>query len=119
RAASLPSLIITGVNKSAAYELGAPINHEAMGAQWNVVLVNDEWRLMDVYWASTCVVGKHNDDDNDEEGETMHQINEFFFIPDPDALICTHLPDEEDWQLLNAPITTEAYEQMVYIRERY
>jgi len=33
-----------------------------MLAQWNAVYVDDQWRLLDVFWASTCLVGRHSAD---------------------------------------------------------
>ena len=104
-----------------------------MGAQWNAVYLQDDWRFIDAFWASACVVGKKSsewtlvdsdgnvtqEDDDDGEGETQHRINEFYFLPDPDQLIWTHFPDENDWQLLKKPISVKDYESHVYVRERF
>ncbi len=137
RAAGLTSHIISGINKSAAYQVGSPLDKAELSAQWNAVLVEDDWRLCDVFWASTCVVGKRSgewallaadgelegeaEDDNVEtsEGETMHTVNEFFFLTDADQLICTHLPDNPKWQLLHEPFSFERFENYVFIRERF
>ena len=134
RAATLPCLVLTGVNKSAAYQIGSPINKEAMGAQWNAVYVDTDWRLVDVYWASTCVVGKKSgdwdlvdvdgevvdpDDEDDGEGDIQITSNEFFFLTDPEQLICTHLPDDPAWQLMENPWTEVEFADYVYLRERY
>jgi len=55
----------------------------------------------------------------DGEGETVYTVNEFFFIPDPDHLIATHLPDDPQWQLLDTPVTFQDFEDGVYIRDRF
>lgn len=57
--------------------------------------------------------------DEEDEGETVHTVNEFFFIPDPDHLIATHLPDDPQWQLLDTPVSFEEFEDGVYIRDRF
>ena len=134
RSANLPCVIVTGINKSAAYQLGSKINKATMSAQWNALYLDGDWRFVDVFWASTCVVGRHNkewsllDMDGEEpqggeeeqdESETLHQVNEFFFLPDPDELIHTHYPDYPEWQLMKTPVTIETFEKRVYIRERY
>ncbi|CAD5125169.1 DgyrCDS13412 [Dimorphilus gyrociliatus] len=127
--------IINGINKSAAYQLeDMPINRRLLTAQWNAVLINDEWRLIDILWASTCVIGKTNkswtlikeNEDNeideeeaDKEPETFHRVNEFFFITDPEKLVYTHLPDIPQWQLLSKPITETQFAETFYVRERY
>lgn len=49
----------------------------------------------------------------------MHTVNEFFFIPDPDHLVATHLPDDPAWQLLETPVTFEEFQSSVYIRDRF
>lgn len=104
-----------------------------MAAQWNCVYVDGEWRFIDVFWASTCVVGKKtgewslmdvdgemiDEDEDEEEGETKHQVNEAYFLPDPECLISTHFPDDPNWQLLHRPLTLEDFERRVYIRERF
>lgn len=54
-----------------------------------------------------------------DPGKTVHQVNEFFFLTDPDQLIFTHFPDDAQWQLLPDAITFEQFESSVYIRERF
>ncbi len=139
RAASIPCYVVSGMNKSAAYQVGDHVHRKQLGAQWNTILVDGQWRLIDVFWASTCVVGKQSkdwalvdidgdmqdelqegdDDIEDEEKETQHRVNEFFFLPDPDKLIRTHFPDDVRWQLLSEPKEVDEFESEVYIRERY
>ena len=133
RAAAMPAVVITGMNKSAAYEVGGPLNRKTMSAQWNAVYVEDSWRLIDVFWASTCVIGRPSgewslaeggevdevDEDESDEGETVHIVNEFFFLTDPDMLICTHFPDDEAWQLLPGPLDLRSFETRLYMRERF
>ncbi|KAL3869217.1 hypothetical protein ACJMK2_041926 [Sinanodonta woodiana] len=131
--AGIPCVIISGMNKSAAYEIGTKCDRKSMGAQWNAVYVRDDWRFLDAFWASACVVGRKSgewtlvdsdgnmtqEEEGTSEGTTQHRINEFYFFPDPDKLVWTHLPDEPQWQLLETPITQTQYEEHVYIRERF
>ncbi|XP_013404637.1 uncharacterized protein LOC106169650 isoform X2 [Lingula anatina] len=138
RLAQLPCVIVNGINKSAAYEIGRPVDKRRMAAQWNAVYVDGEWRLMDVFWASSCVVGRTSkewtlldidgkivsddrDDyeEGDEEGETHHRINEFYFMPDPDQFIFTHFPNDQKWQLLEKPLTVDEFGQSMYAREMF
>lgn len=131
--AGIPCVIISGMNKSAAFEVGGKVDRKSMGAQWNAVYVKGEWRFIDAFWASACVVGKKSgewtlidsdgniaqDEDESSDGETQHRINEFYFLPNPDQLIWTHFPDESQWQLLEKQITQKEFETHVYIRERF
>lgn len=131
--AGVPCVIISGMNKSAAYEVGNKVDRKMMGAQWNAVYIGGEWHFIDAFWASACVVGKKSgewtlvdtdgnvaqDDEETSEGETQHRVNEFYFLPDPDQFIWTHFPDEKAWQLLEKPFTVADFESHVYIRERF
>ncbi|GFN95237.1 kyphoscoliosis peptidase [Plakobranchus ocellatus] len=132
--AGIPCVILSGMNKSAAYEIGKKADRQSMGAQWNAVYVSDSWRFIDAFWASACVVGKRSgewtlvdaDGDVEEEdasevteGETQHRINEFYFLPDPDQFVWTHFPDDAKWQLLAKPVTIQQFEGHYYVRERF
>lgn len=131
--AGIPCVIISGMNKSAAYEIGAKCDRKSMGAQWNAVYINDDWRFLDAFWASACVVGRKSgewtlvdsdgnvtqEDEDVSEGTTQHRINEFYFMPDPDKIVWTHFPDEMQWQLLDKPVSLKDFEEHVYIRERF
>ncbi|KAL8580550.1 hypothetical protein ACOMHN_057993 [Nucella lapillus] len=126
--------IISGMNKSAAYEIGKKAERKSMGAQWNAVYVDGDWRFMDAFWASACVVGKktgewalvdaeggleEEEEEEVTEGTTQHRINEFYFLPNPDELIWTHFPDKTEWQLLQKPVSVEVYQNHFYVRERF
>lgn len=62
RAAGLPCVIISGINKSSAYQIGSPILKHKLQAQWNAVLIDDQWRLVDAFWGSSVT---EVDDSND------------------------------------------------------
>ncbi|CAH1787326.1 unnamed protein product [Owenia fusiformis] len=144
RYAKIDCVLVRGINKSAAYEIGEPINRETMLAEWNAVFLDGEWRLIDAFWACTCLVGKksknwklldvdgylgatnttsdHSDDDDsddDDAGEATHRVNEFYYLTDPEAMIYTHYPDDPKWQLLETQIDFKTFEKQAYIRERF
>lgn len=131
----VPCVIINGMTKSAAYEVGGKVNRENMGAQWNAVFLKGEWRFIDAFWASACVVGKKSkewklvdadgnyvDEDEDDDGAYQHvenEVNEFYFLTDPQKFIWTHYPDEDEWQCLESTISVTEFEEHVYLRERF
>ncbi|KAK3091414.1 hypothetical protein FSP39_019733 [Pinctada imbricata] len=128
----IPCVIINGMTKSAAYEIGSKINRENMGAQWNAIYLKGGWRFIDAFWASACVVGRKSkdwkmvdsegnyvDEDEEDEGTTEHTVNEFYFMTDPEKFIWTHFPDDVEWQLMEKTISEKDFEEHVYIRERF
>jgi len=60
---------------------------------WNAVKINNEWKLMDVTWASTYM-GEGN----------MAGGDRWFYVP-PDEMIKDHFPLKEEWQLLATPMS--------------
>lgn len=56
-----------------------------------------------------------------QQQEQGKVFNEFFFLPDPDQFVLTHLPDEDPWQLVdrNRIWTSDKFENYLYIRERF
>ena len=142
RAAGLKCNIVTGMNKKSAYEIGSQLQKPSLMAQWNVVFVTDQWRLCDVFWALSFVKGRKSREwallaadgmvkeeageekkpissIEENEEENIHTFNEFYFLTDPDKLICMHIPKDSQWQLLPHPFTEEKFEKYAYLRERF
>ena len=136
RAAGIACVVISGVVKNGLYVVGERClrRKREKRSQWNAVLIDGEWRLLDVLWASCALVrrrekgwklvdvqGEEFEDEHIEEepGEQQHRDNEFFFLTDPDWFVSTHFPDDPDWQLLPRPLSIVQFETIVYIRERF
>lgn len=139
-------MVVDGMTKSKVYTVGDPINREEMGAQWNAVYLKDEWRLIDLFWATECVeVDSGKDEEYDENGDFLEQesvderndesadtiskasfiryqhneeVDEQYFLPDPRQLIWTHFPDDPKWQLMRTPMSEKDWEDQLYVRER-
>lgn len=39
-----------------------------------------------------------------------HRFDDFYFLTEPREFINSHFPDEENWQLLDTPISLEQFE---------
>ncbi|KAK3091122.1 hypothetical protein FSP39_017265, partial [Pinctada imbricata] len=128
--ADIPCVIINGVTKNELYEIGGKLDREKMASQWNAVYIDGQWRLVDCFWASACVETKGPRDfitmnkkkivkriRNGDVASTP--FNEFYFLVDPSELINTHFPDDPEWQLLRIPVSQEAFQDRLYIREQF
>jgi len=62
RVACVPCEVVSGYNKSSSYQLGKQIDRKKLAAQWNAVYVEQEWRLVDCFWSTVCVVGGEDSD---------------------------------------------------------
>jgi len=66
------------------------------GHAWNAARIDDQWHLIDVTWSagSEGPNGKFRKDYD----------TDWLFTP-PQVFVRTHLPDNESWQLLEAPVS--------------
>lgn len=133
RSIGLPCVVIDGISKNSEYEIGGTINRKAMAHQWNAVYLDNQWRLLDPLWGSACMIGERsnqwsiinvdgegvNFEEDAERGQKCRLRNDFFFLTDPDMFICTHLPNQSDWQLLPSPVSFKQFQEFVYVREQF
>jgi len=93
QAAKLHVKEITGFVKGSSwfpdYEFSG-LEDPSRGA-WNAVFIDGHWRFIDTRRSLSAAENETNNGKNREE---------FFFLPDPDALINTHFPDDKQWQLM-------------------
>ncbi len=90
-------------------------------------LLNDDGKSEQIWLEeqndnNNAVNDADNDDDDDArsvDDGNIHTFNEFYFLTDPDMLICTHLPNDPHWQMLREPFTEEFFEKYAYLRERF
>lgn len=99
----LKSIVIDGYSRIETYQAGLPIrepNHA-----WNAVFIEGIWKLLDVTWASS---NAKND-----------SINDYYFFTKPEEFVVNHLPENEEWQLLQAPIDKKDFDNYPYISFSY
>jgi transglutaminase/protease-like cytokinesis protein 3 len=96
------SLTVRGLGKTARKDLYwqegkmPAINHA-----WNAVKLNGQWKLMDATWASG---------EASENCDTILRIfSPFYFFPDPEVFVLSHLPLDSSWQLLEKPVSRSQF----------
>lgn len=111
--AGLPCVVIHGYLKGSTYEIGQTLTKDAHYGEWNAVLVDNNWRLVNTYWGSCAVGGAYTND------VTTYRFDENFFMPDPDQLAYTHFPEEMKWQLLEPAMSMFNFERRAFLKERF
>jgi transglutaminase/protease-like cytokinesis protein 3 len=101
--AGIESKIIKGYSRSSYNEAGIPIN--VPNHAWNVVSINKRWYFIDVTWGSSSALN--------------NEPNDYYFLTPPKEFIVNHFPEDEEWQLLEKPISKEEFDQYPYISFEY
>lgn len=114
--ANLPCAIIRGYLKGSTYEVGQKINKDLHRGEWNAVLIDGNWRLINSFWGACVLSG---DEDEDSKQNYFYTCDENFFLTDPQQLIYTHFPEEAMWQLLDTKKTIKEFETMVFLKDRF
>jgi transglutaminase/protease-like cytokinesis protein 3 len=104
---------------------------------WNAVLIDGEWRFVQCNWgARHLVMSKDKRYEtttivNSTETTTKltpvkptrdkikYQYDEHYFLPDPEEFILEFFPYNNEWQLLENPITLDEFESLPFVRSLF
>lgn len=102
----LEAVVIGGYGKGYGYSVGSKIPKSSNHA-WNAVKIDGQWQLVDSTWGAGHL---------DPEEGFVQRFEEFYFLTPPEDLVWTHLPEDPSWQLLDAPLSKEEFERLVYAK---
>jgi transglutaminase-like putative cysteine protease len=105
----LEAVVIRGCGKGYGYSVGSKIPKSSNHA-WNAVKIDGKWRLVDSTWGAGHL---------DPEEGYVQRFEEFYFLTPPEDLVWTHLPEDPSWQLLDAPLSKEEFEGIVYAKPAF
>ncbi len=94
--------VITGCGRP-AFEENLTIQYTSNHA-WNAVMLENEWKLLDVTWASGyCDLGQKR---------FTRALNEQYFLAPAERFIYDHYPDTQVWQLLSKEASLDSFLRM-------
>ena len=105
----IEAVVIRGRGKGYGYAVGSKIPKSSNHA-WNAVRIEGQWQLADSTWGAGHL---------DPEKGFVQRFEEFYFLTPPEDLVWTHLPEDPAWQLLDAPISKEEFEGLVYAKPAF
>jgi hypothetical protein len=106
KAAGIKAAKISGFAKGYGYSPGQPLGR-VPNHSWNAVSIDGRWKLMDCTWGAGYI-------GNDRKFHRAFDPH-FFFTP-PREFIFDHLPEKEEWQLLDPPRSRGEFERQVYVK---
>lgn len=99
------SLFIEGYSKVGVQDIGR--NPTIGDHAWNAVKINNQWKLIDVTWASGAANGR----------VWRQRFNDFYFFTDPDDFVKNHLPSTQGLSFSsNEPTKAEFFAAPIYSR---
>jgi transglutaminase/protease-like cytokinesis protein 3 len=84
---SIECQVVHGFAKTREQEIG--IAPRGSNHAWNVVKINNEWKLVDATWGAGYV--------NWNTDKFVTEFSSCFFFMDPDKFVLNHFPDDEKW----------------------
>ncbi|XP_018119453.2 kyphoscoliosis peptidase [Xenopus laevis] len=99
--AGIQCLKIGGYSKGFCYKTGHTFSEEPNHA-WNAVYLNKRWHLVDTTWGAGFA--------NSSTNSFKFRYNEFYFLTHPALFIAEHFPDNQNWQLLQVPLSMKQFE---------
>lgn len=99
--AGIPSEVITGYARG--YTEGE--NKFRSNHNWNAVLIDSVWRLVDVTWASGYV---------SYGNQFVQRLDDAYFLTPPGQFILDHYPENLEWTLMDDPPTIREFKRMPF-----
>jgi hypothetical protein len=90
--AGIKSYVIQGYTKQQGWVDNLP-------HVWCAGLVDSSWYLFDPTWGSGYVA----------DGKYVQDVNNFYFMANPEEFIRSHMPFDPLWQFLNYPVTNQEF----------
>ena len=81
---------------------------------WNAVHVDGAWRLVDCHWAARRIIRNKVNPEN-----LRYELDEYYFMPDPDQMIYSHFPDDSSLSLRDEPMTLTKFEDLVFLKPSF
>ncbi|XP_064608978.1 lim and transglutaminase domain protein ltd-1-like isoform X2 [Liolophura sinensis] len=132
RKAKVPCVIIRGIGKSASYEVGdTDLDH--LKNNWNAVFVAGNWRFVHTLWAYMSLLGhrsgnwtlvetggvKTQEKQEASVGQLNFQLNDYWFLTDPEKLFISCFPDNPKWQLLERTRSLQEFKEVPFVRKAF
>lgn len=134
RYSNIPCCAVKGLAKGVDYTVGmklvdqVPIDSTEgsltrLHHAWSAAYMDGKWALFDAMWAAERLAMSANVRLSQiaQAGRMDYETDMFYFNADPAKFIYSHYPFNEEWQLLNPPMSfkVNAYEEIRFFKRRF
>lgn len=134
RYSGIPCRMVKGLAKGVDYTVGMKLTDQKMppepGEQspihqiqhaWNAAYIDGKWALFDSMWAAERLAMSANARLSQiaKVGKMEYETDMFYFNANPSVFIYSHFPFEEEWQLLNPPMTLQQFQDGVLLKPAF
>ncbi len=109
KAAGLQAVTVSGYAKGMGYRAGDLFTGRPDHA-WNAVKLNGRWALIDCTWGAGLFI---------EGTGYRRKFDPYFFCTPPEQFLYTHFPEDDRWQLVEAPISLAEFEMRPYLKSSF
>lgn len=102
---------VQGHVKGAGYLPGQTFTPNLPNHEWNAVLLDGSWYLVDVCWSSGYL--------HQVNKQFVFKFSEHYFFTDPEVFVEDHLPLETSWQLMDFPRNLDDFQESVHFKQGF
>jgi len=95
----IQSEIVVGYSKANIYDIER--ENKIKNHAWNVVKINNNWKIIDITWATTYT--------NIGAQKKLEKFYDYYFFTNPEDFILTHYPVNTKWQLVKNKISKKDF----------
>lgn len=92
------------------------INDSNFRNSWTCLYIDNSWHFIDCHWGARHVTDSR---EMDYIGNFQYELDEFFFLTDPEEHIHMHFPDEPEWQLLRKTLSKEEFVKLPVVKSSF
>lgn len=107
--AGLECVTISGYARGFSFKVFEPEDPTEQNHAWNAVFLNGRWRLIDATWNAGHI----------DQGKYKQRYSTQYLFAAPEDMIHTHFPADPQWQLLEEPLSAEAFLKLPYLRGEF
>lgn len=107
--ARIKSEIVSGYSRGYGFSLYGSESMDGQKHSWNAVQCDGVWYLIDITWDAGFI----------EDRKFVQRYSVNYLFPEAHKFIYSHFPDQNHWQLLDRPISSQQFRDLPDMRKEF